>query len=556
MLEITKIDNTFKSGYKNKRDCFDLIMDYLLSDNKESKVCAIFGLRRTGKTVLMKQCIENLPENVKNTAELITCNINTDFYEIANHINEQIDNGYKYFFIDEITYSKNFQELGEILSDQFVSIKDARIVITGTDSLGLILPAATNMYDRVMFVNTTYTPFSEYSRLVNCNSIDEYIKKGAVLNYDTTPFIEYKNYEEYVRTAIVSNIINSIKKSEGTRKYPAALTELYRQEELENAIQRMINKYSQEITLNSLREQISIPPLNASVKLIANDSSSPDLSILKNIDIEKVCNKAAELLGIIQNKELKITLTKEHETQLKDFLKEIDVVTEIPVISSYEDKNFTNSIEMFSHPGMYHANIHYLLNELKNNDNWLPEATTEQKKNLLAKTENWILGTITENCIINDVYRCISRKNVQKDDIFSENTGRWYVSKLRVSKKITGDYDHEVDLIIFDKKYKETFLFEIKHSIENVPQQSKHIENENFIKYIEDNFGKIKYCAVLYNNNNDFSTKIPRISSKSFLNAIYKQKKLNEFSMNKVIEDLKENKIQKKSKSYDDDWER
>ncbi len=48
----------FASQTKNfqKRDCFTQIQEYLYSDTLD-KVCLVYGLRRTGKTTMLRQCL-------------------------------------------------------------------------------------------------------------------------------------------------------------------------------------------------------------------------------------------------------------------------------------------------------------------------------------------------------------------------------------------------------------------------------------------------------------------------------------------------------------------
>ena len=139
-------------------------------------------------------------------------------------------------------------------------------------------------------------------------------------------------------------------------------------------------------------------------------------------------------------------------------------------------------------------------------------------------------------------------KSVSMIDLFNDKITRWFVSKYEM-------YDsekkhHESDLIIFDKQKKEIFLFEIKHSAENTPKQTQHLENKEFLNKIKDSFGKIAGRYVLYNGNNDFSTEIPRISAVDFLNTIYQLKKENIIDINLSIQKIKD-KSQQFSKSED-----
>ena len=96
-FDVLKPDSGFQSLYKERRDCFKSVFDYVCSNHANGRICAIYGLRRTGKTVLMEQCIEALPSDMKNKCRLITCSRKTDFYELTEYIKEEIEKGNRYF---------------------------------------------------------------------------------------------------------------------------------------------------------------------------------------------------------------------------------------------------------------------------------------------------------------------------------------------------------------------------------------------------------------------------------------------------------------------------
>ena len=219
-FEVFDVDKV-KDNYPQKRDCFEKLMNYL-NKKTTSKICVIYGLRRTGKTVLMQQALNALPEEQKKNSVYIRCNNTTDFYDVVSFLKDSLDEGKKYIFIDEVTYAKNFQNLAEILSDNFVANYDARIILTGTDSLGLSLPSHSNLYDRAEFVHTTYISFPEFARIMNNNSVDFYMEHGNTLSEDN-PFESPESAKKYIETSIVSNLIDSLQKSEDVRTYPPAL---------------------------------------------------------------------------------------------------------------------------------------------------------------------------------------------------------------------------------------------------------------------------------------------------------------------------------------------
>ena len=537
--------------YTKKRKAYVEVEEYVKSNKRDTKICAIYGIWRTGKSTLMEQVAQNLSDEQKKQAWFITCNHDTDFYDVVAFITKMLEKGDKYFFIDEITSAKNFQNIGQVLSDVFVKMDDAKIVVTGTDSLGLSLVHRGMMYDRIKFIPTTYTSFSEYSTLTGVNNIDDYIKLGSTLKTDC--FSSYKETQNYIETSIVFNIIGSLEKSEGLKKYPPTLTEIYNNNDLNNAIQRIINHFAQSLTVKILTEQITIHPLSTALHNLAEKGNKPGLLMRQNIDFEKINDSVAYALGIHTTRTSPVE--EKHINVLSDFLEDIGLITTIPVIESFSNRTFQNDMKIISHPGMFHAIIKYTLDELQKNENWLQDVSNEDRTKLLESTYTSAVGDILENIVIKDIFELLSNgKRVDKDDFFGGNTGRWYVSKLSIYDK-NSKRDYEADLIIFDKEKKETYLFEIKHSKEVVEQQSKHLENERFNQYVEENFGQVKRTIVLYNGEIDTSLTVPRISVTKFLKELSKQFNTKDFDMNKFIDSLLSNSPQPKpAKKRNDDY--
>lgn len=137
-------------------------------------------------------------------------------------------------------------------------------------------------------------------------------------------------------------------------------------------------------------------------------------------------------------------------------------------------------------------------------------------------------GKILENFVITDIYKMLS-----------EASSKWYVSKF--NHTIKGKFE-EVDLIILNKQTKDVFLFEIKHSSQIDDRQTRHLESEKFISYIEDNFGPVKERIVLYNGVMNQSEKIKRINIADFLTHMYKNYRNLEYSIENSIKSKLETK--------------
>lgn len=93
-----------------KRDCYQEVFDYAVSNKKETRVCALYGLRRTGKTILMQQIAVNLPQELKQKTKFITCSPETSFYDVQHYIDVSIKNGYKIFSLMKLVMLTVFRE--------------------------------------------------------------------------------------------------------------------------------------------------------------------------------------------------------------------------------------------------------------------------------------------------------------------------------------------------------------------------------------------------------------------------------------------------------------
>ena len=87
----------------------------------------------------------------------------SSLYKDLNRLSEM---NYKYAFIDEITFIDDFIDTAAVLPDLFASM-GMKIVISGTDSLGLWLASKNELYDRTFTIHTTWISFAEHARLLH-----------------------------------------------------------------------------------------------------------------------------------------------------------------------------------------------------------------------------------------------------------------------------------------------------------------------------------------------------------------------------------------------------
>ena len=162
-----------------KREIYHQIPRYLYGTVK-TRVCVIYGLRRTGKTTMLLQAIADMSEENFSKAAYIKLRTGDEIDSLTRDLDRLYQAGYRYIFLDEVTLMEDFIDSAALLSDIYVPM-GMRIVLSGTDSLGFWFARDNELYDRERTFHTTFIPYREYSRLLGIHSIDEYIRYGGTL---------------------------------------------------------------------------------------------------------------------------------------------------------------------------------------------------------------------------------------------------------------------------------------------------------------------------------------------------------------------------------------
>ena len=158
-----------------KRDCYQQLNAYLYSSECD-RVCLLFGLRRTGKTTLLRQAVLDMSPAeiaktvyIKASAQVTMADLNRDMEQLAAR-------GFRYVLLDEVTLMREFIDSAALLSDIYAA-QGMKIVLSGTDSLGFWFALHQELYDRARMIHTTFIPYRENSRLLGIHEIDEYITR-------------------------------------------------------------------------------------------------------------------------------------------------------------------------------------------------------------------------------------------------------------------------------------------------------------------------------------------------------------------------------------------
>lgn len=169
----------------------------------------ITGIRRSGKSTILRQIIAEIKEEIKDDSRIILYDFE-DFsnekylinpHEFYNAISQQISNKDKsYVFLDEIQYMKDFEK---VISS--IRKLNCSLFVTGSSSKLLSGELASVLTGRVIefcIQPFSYSEASEYMQNDNDEFFDDYLKYGGFpLRYEeqsTDPFLFSKNLYEAI----------------------------------------------------------------------------------------------------------------------------------------------------------------------------------------------------------------------------------------------------------------------------------------------------------------------------------------------------------------------
>ena len=183
----------------------------------DTMIKVITGIRRCGKSYLLKSIIEELKENGIQDKDIIYIELDRKEYkniktplELEKAIDKLlIDDDFKYIFIDEVQNAKGF----ETVVNAYKSEEKYSIFLTGSNSYllsGELITKLTGRYIEIEMLPLNFYEYVDMKRFKNKNvntniyqEFEEFIRNGGFpgsLNYD--------NYED--KLLYTKNVINQI----------------------------------------------------------------------------------------------------------------------------------------------------------------------------------------------------------------------------------------------------------------------------------------------------------------------------------------------------------
>lgn len=460
-------------NYK-KRECIQMLRDYIFEDIAD-KVFILYGLRRTGKTTLIRQIILELPESDFDKAAFIQVTSRDSLSDIDEGLRLLEKNGYKYVFLDEVMLMEDFIEGASLFSDIYAS-SGMKIVLSGTDSLGFAFSKEEQLYDRCIMLHTTFIPYREFENVLGIYGIDEYIRYGGTMslggiNYNaSTPFSNIKDTEEYINTSIAKNIQHSLKMYQYGGHF-RQLLDLYEKGELTNVINRVVEDMNHRFTKSVVESMFKSHDIGVTANNLLKDKDDP-IHIKKHMELDKVTSQIKEYLTIL------------------DFIKEID-------LEYLPNVNQKRKIVVVTQPGLRYAQAEAIVENLLLDEKF-QELDIQKRTRILERLLSEIRGRMMEDIVL------LETKLAKKDK---------HVFKLQFP---IGEFD----MVVQDPKTLSCEIYEIKYSNQRVKEQYRHINNEEKCALTTHRYGNITARYVIYRGENTEVDSIQYLNVEDYLKSL------------------------------------
>ncbi len=178
----------------------------------------LVGIRRCGKSVILKQIMDEIEEKGVQKDHILYINFELvefeelkDYKKLNYYIKEKIQDDKKYYvFLDEI---QNVQKFEVVVNSLRASLENISIFITGSNSKLLSNELSTVLSGRYVLFNIYPLTFKEYIELTRSEPKDEkvfwdYVKWGGLPN--RVQFTDEMNIKDYLHSVFDSIILRDV----------------------------------------------------------------------------------------------------------------------------------------------------------------------------------------------------------------------------------------------------------------------------------------------------------------------------------------------------------
>ena len=450
---------------------YSQLIEFLGQTNE--KICLLYGLRRTGKTTLLRQAAAAMPPEQTASIKIKEGDSFVDLEQTLEAFYKE--QKIKYVFIDEITRLSRFIDCSSILADAYANL-GLRIVCSGTDSLGFYFASLDSLFRRCVFIHTTFISFAEYCYLRGCCDIDRFIEVGGTLDDGT--FSSEEATTRYTMSAIAENIQRSLQYfKEGDALI--GLHTLYTNRELTNIINRIVEDLNHEFAMKVIMRSFKSYDLNKTLENYLRNIRTRSIDILAN-RFTTVLTQFSSDLKLIPYLELKSPIDSEILSRLFRYLNTLELVDRFGhlYIERLEDNAVRRDETLITQMGLRFSQVKTLAAAIVDN---LYESYDGSAVRLANDILNEAKGRILEEWVIYETQKVLA---ANADSFLNP-----LIAQVTFSR---GEFNMMIVSPAGDVE-----LYEIKHSAGIHDNQIKNLIDNELCTRIS-RFGKITKKAVLY----------------------------------------------------------
>ena len=457
-------------GFK-KRDCSRDLCEYLYGPQQD-KVFILYGLRRTGKTTLIRQVFAEMTDEELAKTAFVQITGNDTLAAVNQDLKVLEEAGFRFVFFDEVTLMEDFISGAALFSDVYAA-SGMKIVLSGTDSLGFLFSEDEQLFDRCILLHTTYIPYREFEQVLGVKGIDEYIRYGGTMSLggvhynEASTFASKSSADEYVDSAIARNIQHSLRYYQDGGHF-RHLQELYEHDELTSAINRIVEDINHRFTLE----------------------------VLDRIDLSEVTERLRRLLEIRSLPEQSVKLSDAHITEIREYLNLLDLTHEIGVYALPSAEKLCERT-ILSQPGLRYAQADALVTSLLQ-DQTMSDLSLTERNFVLDRVRSEIMRRMMEDIVLLETALANPKKQV-------------FVLQFAVG---------EFDMVVFDPLAASCEIFEIKHSTVIVPEQARHLLDPEKCAMTEHRYGPIKRKTILYRGVTQNGDEVRYVNVEEYLKGV------------------------------------
>lgn len=485
------------SGYR-RRECYSSLHDYIYGERSD-RVCILFGLRRTGKTTMLRQMVLDMTPSMREKTAFIQVSSSDTLRSVNQDLRYLEEKGFRYVFIDEVTLMKDFIEGAALFSDIYAA-SGMKVVLTGTDSLGFILASHDQLYDRAVMIHTTFIPYREFENVLGVKGIENYIRYGGTMSlggvhYNTgSTFATSDGADEYVDTSIARNIQHSLRYYEDGGHF-RLLYDLYMKGELTSAINRVVEDINHRFTKEVLTRTFRSATLSSTSNNLLRDRTA-SMDLIGSIDSDSVLSSLRAMLDILEKPEQTVWVEDAHAAQIREYLVLLDLVKEIDVVH-FPDVNAGRKKDVLTQSGLRYAQTCALVDSLLSDRKFstLPPSLRER---VIERVNSTVEGRMME------------------DQVLLETKTAYPEKKVFQLQFPAGEFD----MVIYSHGTNTSEIYEIKYNRGIYPEQYRYLTDDEKCRETESCFGRITAKSVIYRGETTSRDGIRYINVEEYLKGL------------------------------------